>query len=53
MALLLPSRNWIHWQLNEANNRFMVVENASSSKGKCHYFLVTETELLDKLDNLK
>lgn len=40
--------------LNEANNRFTVVENVSySSKQKRCYFLVTETVLLDKLDNLK
>ena len=40
--------------LNETNNRLTVVENVSySSKRKRRYFLVTETVLLDKLDNLK
>lgn len=39
--------------LNEANNRFTVVENVSYSSKRKRYFLVTEIVLLDKLDNVK
>ena len=39
--------------LNEANNRFTVVENVSYSSQRKRYFLITEIVLLDKLDNVK